>query len=167
MTFQNILGKGIDEIEVGDKAYFAKTISEYDVYQFASVTCDFNPAHINEAYAADTFFKHRIAHGMLTLSLVSNILGTQFPGPGTIFVSQNVRFLAPVFIGDTIEMVVAAVELDRARNRMTFSCEGVNQNGVKVLEGDGVVMPPKKRKPKPPAEVPGDTRTGAAAVPAA
>jgi len=82
-------------------------------------------------------------------------------------VSQNVRFLAPVFIGDTIEMVVAAVELDRTRNRMTFSCEGVNQNGVKVLEGDGVVMPPKKRKPKPPVEAPDDTRTGAAAVSAA
>lgn len=152
MTFQNILGKCIDEIEVGDKAYFAKTIAEYDVYQFASVTCDFNPAHINEAYAAETFFKHRIAHGMLTLSLVSNILGTQFPGPGTIIVSQNVRFLAPVFIGDTIEVVVEAVGLDREKNRMTLICSGVNQNNVTVLEGEGTVMPPKKKKtptPKP------------------
>lgn len=148
MAFQNILGKTIDEIEVGDKAYFAKTISETDVYQFASVTCDFNPAHINEAYASETFFKHRIAHGMLTLSLVSNVLGTQFPGPGTIFVSQNVKFLAPVFIGDTIEVVVEAIELDREKNRMKFGCYGVNQNDVKVLEGDGMVMPPKKKKPK-------------------
>lgn len=149
MAFQNILGKSIDEIEVGDKAYFAKTISETDVYQFASVTCDFNPAHINEAYASETFFKHRIAHGMLTLSLVSNVLGTQFPGPGTIFVSQNVKFLAPVFIGDTIEVVVEAAELDREKNRMKFSCYGINQNDVKVLEGEGMVMPPKKKKPKP------------------
>lgn len=148
MAFQNILGKSIDEIEVGDKAYFAKTISETDVYQFASVTCDFNPAHINEAYASETFFKHRIAHGMLTLSLVSNVLGTQFPGPGTIFVSQNVKFLAPVFIGDTIEVVVEAIELDREKNRMKFSCYGINQNDVKVLEGEGMVMPPKKKKPK-------------------
>jgi 3-hydroxybutyryl-CoA dehydratase len=147
MTFQNILGRCIDEIEVGDKAYFAKTIAEYDVYQFASVTCDFNPAHINEAYASETFFKHRIAHGMLTLSLVSNILGTQFPGPGTIIVSQNVRFLAPVFIGDTIEVVVEAVGLDREKNRMTLVCSGINQNNVTVLEGEGMVMPPKKRKP--------------------
>lgn len=146
MTFQKILGKGIDEIQQGDKAYFAKTITEYDVYQFASVTCDFNPAHINEAYASETFFKHRIAHGMLTLSLVSNILGTLFPGPGTIFVSQDVRFLAPVFIGDTIEVMVEAVSLDREKNRMKFSCRGVNQNEVTVLEGEGVVMPPKKRK---------------------
>ena len=73
MAFQNILGKSIDELTVGECAYFAKTITETDIYQFASVTCDFNPAHVNAAYAGNTFFKQRIAHGMLTVSLVSNV----------------------------------------------------------------------------------------------
>lgn len=146
MAFQNILGKSIDELSVGECAYFAKTISETDIYQFASVTCDFNPAHVNEAYAGDTFFKHRIAHGMLTVSLVSNVLGTQLPGPGTIFVSESVQFLAPVYIGDTIEVVVEVLELDPAKNRMKFRAWGVNQKDIKVLVADGVVMPPKKKK---------------------
>lgn len=147
MAFQNILGKSIDELSVGECAYFAKTISETDIYQFASVTCDFNPAHVNEAYANNTFFKHRIAHGMLTVSLVSNVLGTQLPGPGTIFVSESVQFLAPVYIGDTIEVVVEVVELDHEKNRMKFKAWGVNQNDIKVLVADGMVMPPKKKKP--------------------
>lgn len=147
MAFQNILGKSIDELSVGECAYFAKTISETDIYQFASVTCDFNPAHVNEAYANNTFFKHRIAHGMLTVSLVSNVLGTQLPGPGTIFVSESVQFLAPVYMGDTIEVAVEVVELDLEKNRMKFKAWGTNQNEVKVLVADGVVMPPRKKKP--------------------
>ena len=146
MPFQNIIGKSIDSIAVGDRAYFAKTISETDVYQFASVTCDFNPAHINEAYAENTFFKHRIAHGMLTASLISNVLGTQLPGPGSIFVSQSVRFMSPVYIDDTIEVVVEAVELNVEKNRMSFKAWGTNQNDVRVLEAEGVIMPPKKPK---------------------
>ncbi len=146
MAFQNILGKSIDELTVGECAYFAKTISETDVYQFASVTCDFNPAHVNEAYAGETFFKQRIAHGMLTVSLVSNVLGTQLPGPGTIFVSESVQFLAPVYIQDTIEVVVEVVELDKEKNRMKFKAWGMNQKDVKVLVAEGVVMPPKKKK---------------------
>lgn len=148
MPFQNIIGKSIDSIAVGDRAYFAKTISETDVYQFASVTCDFNPAHINEAYAENTFFKHRLAHGMLTASLISNVLGTQLPGPGSIFVSQSVRFMSPVYIDDTIEVVVEAVELNVEKNRMTFKAWGTNQNDVRVLEAEGVIMPPKKPKPR-------------------
>lgn len=148
MPFQNIIGKSINDIEVGERAYFAKTISETDVYQFASVTCDFNPAHINEAYAETTFFKHRIAHGMLTTSLISNVLGTQLPGPGSIFVSQSVKFLSPVYIDDTIEVCVEAVELNLEKNRMTFKAWGTNQKDVRVLEAEGVIMPPKKRKPE-------------------
>ncbi len=145
MPFQEILGKSIDEIEVGDKAYFAKTISETDVYQFAAVTGDFNPAHVNEAYSSGTFFKHRIAHGQLTVSLISNILGTQLPGPGTIFVSSSVKFMAPVYIEDTIEAVVEIAELNREKNRLKFKAWCINQKGVKVLESEGMVMPPKKR----------------------
>ena len=142
--FYEILGYSINEIEVGDSATFSKTITETDIYMFAATTCDFNPAHVNEVYAGGTFFKKRIAHGMLTTSLISNILGTILPGPGTIFVSQNVKFLAPVYIGDTITAEVEFIELTKEKNRAKFAAKCSNQNGVVVLEGEGVVMPPKK-----------------------
>lgn len=146
MAFQVILGKSIDELAVGDKAWFAKTISETDIYQFAAVTGDFNPAHVNEAYAENTFFKNRISHGMLTVSLVSNILGTQLPGPGTIFVSESVEFMAPVYIHDTIEAVVEIVEINKEKNRCKFEAYCINQHDKKVLRAEGVIMPPKKKK---------------------
>ncbi len=146
MAFQEILGKSIGEIHVGDTAFFSKTISETDIYQFAAVTGDFNPAHVNEAYAEGTFFKQRIAHGMLTVSLVSNILGTQLPGPGTIFVSESVSFKKPVYIQDTIEASVTVVDIDLERNRVTFEASCINQRDEQVLHAEGIVMPPKKTK---------------------
>lgn len=146
MAFKEILGKSIDELKVGDIAYFAKTISETDIYQFAAVTGDFNPAHVNEVYAKTTFFKNRIAHGMLTLSLVSNVLGTELPGPGTIFVSESVEFMAPVYIEDTIEASVEVVEINAEKNRIKFEAFCTNQHGKKVARAEGVVMPPKKKK---------------------
>ena len=147
MSFQQkILGKSIDEIKEGDEAFFSKTISETDIYLFASTTCDFNPAHVNEVYASQTFFKKRIAHGMLTSSLISNVLGTILPGPGTIFLSLNVQFMAPVYIGDTIEARLFIKKLIPEKNRAFFEAECVNQNDVVVLKGEGVVLPPKKKK---------------------
>jgi 3-hydroxybutyryl-CoA dehydratase len=145
---QEILGYSIDELSVGQKVSFAKTISEADIYLFAAVTCDFNPAHVNEVYASGTFFKKRIAHGMLTTSLISNILGTLLPGPGTIFVSQSVTFMAPVYIGDTIEAEVEIAELNMEKNRCKFKAKCINQNDVVVLQAEGMVMPPKKKKTK-------------------
>ena len=146
--FQEILGLSIDELNVGDKASFGKTISEADIYLFAATTCDFNPAHVNEVYAHDTYFKKRIAHGMLTSSLISNVLGTILPGPGTIFVSLNMKFKAPVYIGDTIEAEVEISDLNYEKNRAEFKATCTNQNNVVVLEGGGIVMPPKKKKEK-------------------
>lgn len=149
MAFKEISGKSIDELQIGDTAYFSKTISETDIYQFAAVTGDFNPAHVNEIYAKSTFFKNRIAHGMLTLSLVSNVLGMQLPGPGTIFVSESVQFMAPVYIEDTIEASVEVIEMDVERNRIKFEAFCTNQHGKKVARAEGVVMPPKKKKKAP------------------
>ena len=146
MAFQEILGKSIIEIQTGDTALFSKTISETDIYQFAAVTGDFNPAHVNEAYAEGTFFKRRIAHGMLTVSLVSNILCTQLPGPGTIFVSESVAFKKPVYIQDTIEASVTIVDIDPERNRVRFEASCINQHDEQVLHAEGIVMPPKKPK---------------------
>ncbi len=95
-------GKTIQEIKVGDMAEFAKTVTETDVYLYAGLSGDLNPAHINEAYAQKTFFKTRIAHGMLVAGFISAVLGTQLPGPGTIYIRQELNFLAPVRMGDTI-----------------------------------------------------------------
>ena len=141
-----MIGKKIDEIQVGDRAEFAKTISESDVYLYAGVTCDHNPAHVNEEYAKKTFFKTRIVHGMLTAGLISTIFGTKFPGPGTIYLRQVVEFVAPVYIGDTITAKVEVVDKNAEKNRLTFKTVCVNQEGKEVLTGEAVVSPPKAPK---------------------
>lgn len=133
----------IHDIAVGDGASFAKTISETDVYLYAGITGDFNPAHIDEVYASQTFFKSRIAHGMLTAGLISAILGTRFPGPGTIYLRQELAFLAPVRIGDKIAASVEVIEKDPVRNRLRLRTLCKNQDGVTVLEGEALVSPPK------------------------
>ncbi|MCX7635681.1 MAG: MaoC family dehydratase [Syntrophales bacterium] len=139
-----MLGKTMDEITVGDAASFAKTLTETDVYLYAGITGDLNPAHVNEAYAAETFFKGRIAHGMLTAGLISAVLGTLLPGPGTIYLRQELNFLAPVRMGDTITARVEVVEKIVEKNRLRLKTTCTNQAGKVVLDGEAVVMPPKR-----------------------
>jgi 3-hydroxybutyryl-CoA dehydratase len=141
-----MIGKTINELNVGDRAEFTKTVSESDVYLYAGVTGDFNPAHINEPYAEKTFFKTRIAHGMLPAGFISAILGTRLPGPGTVYMGQTLKFRAPVLIGDTITASAEVVEIiaDKNRVRLKTACE--NQDGVVVLDGEAVVSPPKLPK---------------------
>ena len=91
-----------EDIQIGDTATFSKTISEFDIYQFAGITGDFNPMHINEEFADTTIFEDRIAHGLLTGSFISTVLGMKLPGPNSIYLSQSFSFTAPVKIGDTI-----------------------------------------------------------------
>jgi len=141
-----MIGRTINELNVGDAAEFAKTISESDVYLFAGVTGDLNPAHINEAYAQKTFFKTRIAHGMLSAGFISAVLGNQLPGPGSIYVRQELNFLAPMRIGDTITARVEVVEKNTEKNRVKLRTTCVNQDGVKVTDGEAVISPPKPPK---------------------
>lgn len=141
-----ITGKTIDQIKVGDIAEFAKTVTETDVYLYAGITGDFNPAHVNEAYAKNTFFKTRIAHGMLTAGFISAILANQLPGPGTIYLKQELNFLAPVHMGDTITGRVEVLELIAERNRVRLKTSCTNQDGVMVLDGEALVSPPKVLK---------------------
>lgn len=136
-------GKTVDQIKVGDFETYARTITESDVYTFGGVTGDLNPAHTNEQESAKTMFKGRIAHGMLTASMVSTILGMYLPGPGTIFLSQETKFLKPVRFNDTITAKITATEVNVEKNIVTFESECVNQNGEKVLVGKATVMPPK------------------------
>jgi len=111
-------GKTIEQIKLGDAAEFSKTVTESDVYLYAGITGDLHPAHLNEAYAKNTFFKTRIAHGMLTAGFISNNLGMQLPGPGTIYMRQSLSFLAPVRFGDTITARAEVVEVIAEKNRV-------------------------------------------------
>jgi len=137
-------GKTIQEIKVGDVAEFAKTVTETDVYLYAGLSGDLNPAHINEAYAQKTFFKTRIAHGMLVAGFISAVLGTQLPGPGTIYIRQELNFLAPVRMGDTITARVEVVDVNTEKKKVRMKTTCINQNGETVLDGEALVSPPRK-----------------------
>lgn len=141
-----MIGKTIGEIQVGDSAKFSKTVSESDVYLYAGVTGDLNPAHINEAYAEKTFFKTRIAHGMLSAGFISAILGMHLPGPGTIYLKQELKFLAPVRIGETITARAEVIEVMAEKNRIRLKTTCTNQDGIQVLDGEAMVSPPKAPK---------------------
>ncbi len=140
-----MLGKTIEELKMGDTAEIQKTISETDVYLYAGITGDMNPAHLNEEYARETFFKTRIAHGMLIAGLISTILGNKLPGPGTIYTHQSVDFLAPVRFGDTITARAEVVGLDAEKNRVRLKTTCMNQEGTMVLDGEAFVSPPKSQ----------------------
>ena len=139
-----MIGKTIAELKVGEQASFSKTISESDVYLYAGITGDFNPAHVNEDYAQTTAFKTRIAHGMLTAGFISNLLGTRLPGPGSIYMSQNLKFLAPVTIGDTITATVEVIEILTEKKRVRLKSTCANQEGTIVLDGEALISPPRK-----------------------
>jgi 3-hydroxybutyryl-CoA dehydratase len=141
-----MIGKTIDQLRVGDRAEFGKTISESDIYLYAGITGDFNPAHVNEVYAQKTFFKTRIAHGMLSAGFISAVIANQLPGPGTIYIKQELEFLAPVRMGDTITAGVEVLEVmaDKKRLRLKTTC--INQQGTVVLDGQAIVSPPKAPK---------------------
>ena len=137
-------GKSIQELKIGDSAQISKTITESDIELFARATGDFNPVHLDQAYAEKTSFKGRIAHGLLSVGLLSTILGNTLPGHGTIYLSQEVKFLAPVRIGDTITAKVEVIELIPEKNRAKFRTTCTNQDGKEVVEGIAWGMPPKK-----------------------
>lgn len=138
-----MIGKTYDQLEVGERCEFSKTVSESDVYLYAGVTGDLNPAHINEAYAAGTFFKNRIAHGMLTAGFISAVIGMQLPGPGSIYMGQTLQFLAPVRIGDTVTARVEVVEKIDEKKRVRLATTCVNQEGTQLISGEALVSPPR------------------------
>lgn len=128
--------------QVGQQASVTRTISESDVYLFAGITGDLNPAHTNEEYAKKTHFKTRIAHGMLSSGLISAVLGMKLPGPGTIYTGQTLKFLAPVHIGDTITATAEIQSLDLDRNRVVLTTTCTNQDGRVVITGEATALLP-------------------------
>lgn len=135
-----------EDLRIGQKASFGKTITESDIVLFAAVTGDTNPMHLNAEYAKDTIFGERIAHGMLAAGLITKVLGTQLPGPGTIYLSQTLKFRAPVRIGQTVVATVEVVALHPERHRATLRtlCTVANEP---VLEGEAYVSVPTREKP--------------------
>lgn len=126
----------------GQTASFTKTIAESDVYLFAGITGDMNPVHINAEHASGTRFKGRIAHGILSAGLISNVLGTQLPGPGCVYLGQTLKFVAPVFIGDTITAKVTIQSIDTEKRRAILLTECKNHKNEIVITGEAKVLLP-------------------------
>ena len=141
MRFES--GKCYDEIKIGEEAAFSKTITETDVYLFAGISGDFNPLHVNEAYAATTPFKTRIAHGALPQGLIAPVLGMKLPGLGTILVEIRCRFKAPVFFGDTVTAKARVIEKMASKKWIKLALLWTNQREETVAEGEAVVIPPE------------------------
>jgi len=136
------LGKSYHQLQIGEEASFTKTITETDVYLFAGISGDFNPLHVNEAFAKQTPFGTRIAHGGLPQSLIAPVLGTKLPGLGTIAVEISCRFKAPVFFGDTITATGRIMEKIESKQWVRMALSWSNQHGKLVAEGEAVVIPP-------------------------
>ena len=139
-----------DELSVGQSARLLRTLTQADIQAFAAVSGDTNPAHLNAEYANDTLFHGVIAHGMWGGALISALLGTEFPGPGTIYLEQNLKFVKPVRIGDTLTVTATVISKDDEKKRVELDCQVVNQKGACVLYGTARVIPPseKVRLPK-------------------
>jgi 3-hydroxybutyryl-CoA dehydratase len=129
-------------LEIGVSASRTRTITDEDVRLFAQVSGDDNSVHLDDDYAATTPFKRRIAHGMLTASLISAVLGGDLPGVGTIYLGQDLKFRAPVYIGDTVTATVELIKYREDKRIATFRTTCTNQDGVVVIEGEAVVIAP-------------------------
>jgi 3-hydroxybutyryl-CoA dehydratase len=136
-------GAYLEDLEIGQTAELRRTVTAPDIDAFAAVTGDTNPVHLDEAYAAATQFKGRIAHGMLSAGYISAVLGTHLPGPGAIYVSQSLNFRRPVRIGDEVTAEVKVTAIDPARGRVTFATQCVVA-GKTVVEGEAVVIVPRR-----------------------
>ena len=134
----------IEDIEMGMTRYIRKIITDRDIEQFAEISTDHNPVHLDDEYARDTIFEGRIAHGMLTAGLVSAVIGEQLPGHGTIYMSQNLKFLAPVRPGDLVHAEVKVVDMviDKRRVKLDCRCE---VDGKNVLVGEAMVLAPSRK----------------------
>jgi len=128
-----------NEIKIGDNYTTNNVVSESMVRDFAEITGDKNPIHLDKSYATKTIFKKRIAHGMLISSFISSILGMHFPGKGTIYLGQDIRFLSPVFIGDNISTYVEVVEKKLAKQVLILKTICSNDKGTKVIDGTAMV----------------------------
>jgi len=144
---QELHGYYLEDIAPGMTALYAKTVTDADVVLFAGISGDVNPVHLNQEFADRTMFRGRIAHGMLTASFISTVIGTKLPGPGCIYVSQNLKFKAPVRIGDTVNARVTVTSVDEVRGRIAVETTCTVGNTV-VIAGEAVLMVPRRPAPQ-------------------
>jgi 3-hydroxybutyryl-CoA dehydratase len=130
--------------KIGDSAQLSKTIKDEDIRVFAEVTGDKNPLHLDDEFASKTIFKRRIAHGILTAALISSVIGNRLPGNGTIYLSQTLNFLAPVYVGDEITAKVEVLQVLKEGKRLRLKTQVINQNGTVVVDGEALVIPPRE-----------------------
>jgi len=138
---QTSLGHGyyLEDLAPDMEASVSKTITDEDIKAFAELSGDVNPVHIDDEFASGTIFKKRIAHGFLTGALFSTVLGTKLPGPGCIYLSQSMKFKAPVYIGDEVVATCKVTSVDSEKGRVTLACD-CSVNGKTVLEGEALMM---------------------------
>ncbi|MDG2341118.1 MAG: MaoC family dehydratase, partial [Paracoccaceae bacterium] len=134
----------IEDIEMGMTRHVQKVVTDRDIEMFAEVSTDHNPVHLDDDYARDTIFEGRIAHGMLTAGLISAVIGEQLPGHGTIYMGQNLKFLAPVRPGDMVRAEVEVIDIEYAKRRVKLDCR-VTVDGKKVLIGEATVLAPSAK----------------------
>ena len=129
-------GKTIKEMNIGDTASFRKTITETDVHLFAGITADMNPLHIDKVYAATTQFSRPLAHGIIGVGILSGVMARELPGG--VYLSQSIKFLQPVYIGDTITALVEVINKDEKKDLITFRTWCENQDGIVVMDGEAL-----------------------------
>jgi len=144
---QELHGHYLEDIEIGMTAIHSKTVTDADVVLFAGISGDINPVHLDNDFAKDTMFKGRIAHGMLTASFISTVLGTKLPGPGCIYISQNLKFRAPVRIGDTVRARVTVSSVDREKARVALETVCTVGETV-VISGDALLLVQRRLVPQ-------------------
>jgi phosphate acetyltransferase len=149
-----IENRTFDEIHIGDTASLVRTLKLEDIQLFAAMSGDINPTHLDSEYAKSSQFQEVIAHGMWSGALVSSVLGTQLPGPGTIYIDQSMHFARPVTLGDTITVTVTVTGKFEHHHHVTFDCNCVNQNNLVVMSGTAEVMAPKDKVRRPRAALP-------------
>ena len=134
-----------DEIQVGDTAVLTRTLRPEDIQLFAIMSGDVNPAHVDPEYAHSSMFHEVIAHGMWGAALISTVLGTEFPGPGTIYIDQTLRFSRPVKVGDTVTVTITCAKKFDHNKHMVFDCLCTNQDALKVISGQAEVLAPTQK----------------------
>jgi len=134
----------IEDLEIGMTRSLSRTIGDHEIRQFAEISTDHNPVLLDDDYARDTIFQGRIAHGMLTAALISAVIGEQLPGHGTVYLKQNLTFLAPVRPGDRVEAVVSVLEIDHSKRRVTLDCK-CRVGDTVVLKGEALVLAPSRK----------------------
>ena len=144
-----IENRTFDEISVGDAARLERTLNAEDILLFAAVSGDVNPAHVDAEYAEGTRFHGVVAHGMWGAAMLSALIGTQLPGPGTIYLSQSLSFIAPVRIGDTLTASVTVSAKNAEHHHLTLDCRITNQHGRDVITGTALVLAPQEKVRRP------------------